>query len=219
MRPQVKDEYRLPFYSPVYGTLMYLFLFFIAAYLYPGGTLADKTTVGFDWENNVYCHVLAKKAINGEPNTGRIAGLASWFCICFSLGAFFYRFAKILPYKKIVNIILQWCGILSLSIALFVFTRFHDPVVLVASILGMIPIIAILIALFKMRWMSQFWVGIFAIFFMNFHYILYKVGITAYLGTLQKISFVLIFIWFCYIDISAARKKGLLFVRQEAPAI
>lgn len=44
----------------------------IATLVYPGGSLLDKNSKGFDWSKNFISNLFATKAINGLENPARI---------------------------------------------------------------------------------------------------------------------------------------------------
>ena len=50
-------------------------LFAIAAAVYPGGSLADPTSVGFVWSTNFISNLFHEQAINGADNPGRMWAL------------------------------------------------------------------------------------------------------------------------------------------------
>lgn len=47
-------------------------LIVMATFGYPGGSLLDKNSIGFDWSKNFVSNLFATKAINGSENAGRI---------------------------------------------------------------------------------------------------------------------------------------------------
>ncbi len=47
-------------------------LMVIAAQLYPGGSILDKNSTGFDWTRNFISNLFGANAINGAENGGRI---------------------------------------------------------------------------------------------------------------------------------------------------
>lgn len=58
------------------------------AYLYPGGSLHDKNSVGFDWTQNFISNLFQPNALNGAENPSRV-----WATIGMafnSVGIFYY---------------------------------------------------------------------------------------------------------------------------------
>lgn len=47
-------------------------LIIIATFGYPGGSLLDKNSKGFDWSKNFMSNLFATNAINGSENSSRI---------------------------------------------------------------------------------------------------------------------------------------------------
>jgi hypothetical protein len=48
-------------YSVLIGVVISLILMIIAISIYPGGSMFDKSSVGFDWEKNFISNLLGQK--------------------------------------------------------------------------------------------------------------------------------------------------------------
>lgn len=115
-------------------------IFIVTATLfYPGGSLLDKNSIGFDWSKNFFSNLFEAKAINGSENPGRI-----WAIIGMAFNSVGYGFFFINMSKKIVlklwSTILKFIGISNLLLIFLIATPFHD--------LGTISIILTLFGLF-----------------------------------------------------------------------
>ncbi|MBD2705876.1 hypothetical protein IC229_35085 [Spirosoma sp. BT702] len=53
-----------------------IILIIIATLAYPGGSVLDKNSIGFDWSKNFLSNLFAPKAINGSENPGWIWALS-----------------------------------------------------------------------------------------------------------------------------------------------
>ncbi|MBF4466846.1 hypothetical protein [Flavobacterium sp. LC2016-12] len=130
---------RVKKYSVLICLVISVILLVIAALLYPGGSLLDKNSVGFDWSKNFVSNLFAAKAINGSENPGRIWAIIGMAFHSFGYGIFFINMSKKIPLR-------QWAKVLKLIGAaniLFIFliaTPLHD--------LGTISIILTLFGLF-----------------------------------------------------------------------
>jgi len=62
-------------YSVLICLVISVILMVIAALLYPGGSLFDNNSIGFDWSKNFLSNLFSTKAINGSENPGRIWAL------------------------------------------------------------------------------------------------------------------------------------------------
>ena len=60
----------------------------IATLVYPGGSLHDKNSIGFDWSENFFSNLFEEKAINGSENTSRIWALIGMVFHSFGYGIF-----------------------------------------------------------------------------------------------------------------------------------
>jgi hypothetical protein len=111
----------------------------IATLVYPGGSLPDKNSIGFDWSKNYLSNLFATKAINGSENPGWIWALIGMAFHSVGYGFFFINMSKKIPSR-------QWSGILKFIGAaniIFIFliaTPLHD--------VGVISIVLTLIGLF-----------------------------------------------------------------------
>ena len=78
--------------TPIFGTVLFVVLYIIAAVLYPGGSQVDKNSVGFSWLNNYWCNLLNENAINGQHNPAKPVALAGMFILCLTLTFFGFYF-------------------------------------------------------------------------------------------------------------------------------
>lgn len=187
---------------PLFGILIYVLLYFIATFFYPGGSQVDKNSIGFSWTQNYWCNVLNETAINGQPNPARPFGLTAMVFLSFSLAAFWYIFPRQMIMSKTSRIVIQLCGIISMSVGLFIFTSFHDSVINVASLFGVIAMIGTFIGLYKVKWQKLFWFGVFNLILIALNNILYHGnGLRFYLPVVQRLSFLSFLLWICLIDI------------------
>jgi len=59
-------------YSVLICVVISVILLVIATLVYPGGSLIDKDSTGFDWSKNFISNLFAANAINGSENPSRI---------------------------------------------------------------------------------------------------------------------------------------------------
>ena len=76
-------------YSVLIAVVFSLILMIIAISIYPGGSMFDKNSIGFDWTKNFMSNLFALKALNGSENPSRIWAylrmilLSTWLCNIF----------------------------------------------------------------------------------------------------------------------------------------
>ena len=194
------------------GVLIFVVLYVIAAYLYPGGSQADKNAIGFSWVNNYWCNLLNENAINGKPNPGRPMALGGMAVLWLTISSFWLIFPGFIKFNKSVRLVIKISGLLSMTIALFLFTKYHDIVINLASIIGSIAIMGTFAGLYKIKWFTLFWFGIFNLFLVALNnYVYYTKGLIVYLPVIQKISFVSFLIWLCCIDINMYNHQSVRY--------
>ncbi|TWV96764.1 hypothetical protein [Chitinophaga pinensis] len=137
-------------YWLIYGVIISLALLIIATIVYPGGSYASDTTIGFDWGNNYLCNLFSPKAINGAGNTSRIWAISGWCLLCACYVAFFIDFSKRIPAKGAANII-KYTGIGAMVFAFLAVTPYHDIMVTIADTLGLLCAFYIMVFTFKAK--------------------------------------------------------------------
>ena len=114
-------------------------LIVIASLSYPGGSLLDKNSIGFDWSKNFLSNLFAPKALNGSENPGRIWALIGMAFHSVGYGIFFINMSKKIPSRQWANI-LKFIGATNMLLIFLIATPLHD--------LGTISIILTLLGLF-----------------------------------------------------------------------
>lgn len=126
-------------YSVLICMVISVILIVIASLVYPGGSLLDKNSIGFDWSKNFISNLFATKAINGSANPGRIWAIIGMAFHSVGYGIFFINMSKKIPSKQWAKI-LKFIGIANILFIFLIATPFHD--------LGTISIILTLFGLF-----------------------------------------------------------------------
>lgn len=114
-------------------------LLVIAAFLYPGGSLLDKNSVGFGWSKNFISNLFEAKALNGLDNPGRIWAILGMGFQSVGYGVFFINMSKKISLKVWANV-LRYIGFASIFFIFLLATPYHD--------LGTISIVLTLLGLF-----------------------------------------------------------------------
>jgi hypothetical protein len=188
---------------PISGTLIFVLLYFFAAFFYPGGSQVDRKSIGFSWINNYWCNLLNETAINGQPNTAKPIALTGMFILCFTLSFFWFIFPTQIKISKTLKLIIQVSGILAMTVAFFLFTHLnHNLITNLASSLGALATIGTLIGLYKNKLFGLFAFGLFNVLLVALNNLCYyNKELIVYLPLIQKISFVTFLIWICSINI------------------
>ena len=104
-------------------------LYIVATLFYPGGSQADKNSIGFSWINNYWCNLLNENAINGQYNPAKPIAMTGMFVLCLTLSFFWFFFPRQINLGKFAKLAIQISGTLAMTIAFFLFTNIdHDLV-------------------------------------------------------------------------------------------
>ena len=126
-------------YSVLICLVTSVILIVIATLGYPGGSLLDKNSIGFDWSKNFISNLFATKAINGSENPGRIWAIIGMAFHSVGYGIFFINMSKKISPRQWANI-LKFIGTINIIFIFLIATPLHD--------LGTISIILTLFGLF-----------------------------------------------------------------------
>ena len=196
----------------IFGCVLFIILYIIAALLYPGGSETDKTAIGYSWTNNYWCNLLHDEAINGEPNTAKPVAIAGMFILVLALSGFWILFPRYINTNKAYRLIIQICGVIGMISSFFLIAdRNHDLVVNIASGFGFIAVIGVLVCLYQTKWFWLFGYGLFNIFLIFLNNYLYHSGKMFYLPIVQKFSFLSFLVWICCIEMKLYRRNVINF--------
>jgi len=189
------------------GSFLFVILYIIAAFLYPGGSGANKTATGYSWINNYWCNLLNEKAINGQTNTARPVAVLAMLVLCLSLSTFWVLFPAITQLKKYHRLLIQLAGTVCMLASFLLLTPIdHDLAVNTSCAFGLIAMTGTLIALYQLKWKSLFALGLFDLLLVALNNYLYHSNEMTYLPIVQKFSFLSFLVWFCLIDLELYRK-------------
>ena len=206
---QIKKVNRFCVLLPTFGTLIFVILYIIATFLYPGGSQVDKNSIGFSWINNYWCNLLNENAINGQPNSARFIALLGMFVLCLALSSFWLLFPSYTNFKNWGKLIIQISGIIAMAIGMFLFTKFHDAIINLAGLFGLIALAGTFIGLYKNKWYGLFYLGLVNLLLIGLNnYVYYTKGLIIYLPIVQKFTFLSFLIWVCCMDIKMYSSKN-----------
>jgi hypothetical protein len=194
--------------APIIGILLFTLCYLVAALLYPGGSQANKTSIGFSWINNYWCNLLNDTAMNGQPNPARPVAIAGMFFLCITLSIFWFLFPIQTGIGKFARLTIQIAGIFSMTIDLFLFTKWHDEITNLASLFGLVATVSSFVVLYKINWYGLFAFGIINLLLVALNnYVYYTKGLIIYLPVIQKITFAAFLVWVCCINVSLYQRQ------------
>lgn len=195
-------------FLPTIGILLFIGIYIYASKLYPGGSLADINSIGFDWSNNHWCNLMRKNGINGIYNQARPIAITGITILCISMIVFFIQFADYFEKSRNWKLAIKISGALAMLSATFIFTKYHDAMTTILSISGTIVIIGMIRTLHNNQLTFFKVMGIFCILMIglnNFFY--YNEDLIQYSPLVQKGVFLLILSWTIGLNFIINRKN------------
>jgi hypothetical protein len=182
-------------HAPLIGIAISLLLLVIATFYYPGGSQADKNSVGYDWGNNYLSNLFGAKAINGMPNGARFWAASGMLFFSIGFTLFFWEFSKKIPTKVAAGIV-KYCGSSAMLCAFLAVTPLHDIMVTIAGTLALVSIFYITVFTFrsKLLVLKILCVVCLAILY-TCNFIYYTQNYIVYLPILQKTAYVIVCTW------------------------
>lgn len=179
-------------YSVLVCVIISVLFLVIATLLYPGGSILDKNSAGFDWSKNFFSNLFLENALNGSINPSRVWALIGMVFNSIGYGLFFIHTSRKLPHKH-TKLVLKTIGVVNMLFTFLIATPLHDIMVTVSSTLTMLGLFYITVFILKTRlhWLKFFCIGSLLIFYSTLY--LYGFGHWGLLAVMQKVTF------FCFI--------------------
>ena len=202
------SQYQIANLIPVIGIVIFVGLYIFSSTLYPGGSQANLNSEGFDWVNNYWCNLMNEKGMNGQPNPAKPYSIIAMIILCLSLMFFFIQFAQIYSKSKIWKRIIKTSGIISMSFAILIFTKYHDLMTTLSSIFGLFVVIGIIREIYKSKLSIYKITGVICILILGLNnYIYYTQQFIEVLPLLQKITFAIVLLWIIGLNFEINKKK------------
>lgn len=160
-------------------------LLFIASLYYPGGSLTDRNSIGFDWTKNYLSNLFGTKALNGSENAGWIWALVGMAFHSVGYGIFFINMSKKIPAAQVAKA-LKIIGFLNIVFIFLIATPLHDlgTISIVLTLAGLF-VITIFVLMSKLLWLK-----ICCIFCLLTYYVFFTVfglGLPDWAAIMQKV--------------------------------
>ncbi len=164
-------------------------LLVISSLLYPGGSILDKYSSGFDWSKNFISNLFAAKAINGSENSSRLWALIEMAFHAVGYGIFFINTSKKIPQRHAANV-LKYIGVVNMLFTFLIATPLHDIMVTISSTLLMLGLFYITVFILKTKLHLLKFCCVICL--LTFYYTLYLFGAGNWglLAIMQKVSFI-----------------------------
>ena len=176
-------------YSVLIGVVLSLILMIIATSIYPGGSMFDKNSIGFDWTKNFISNLFATKALNGSENSSRIWACLGMIILPFSYAIFFSNMSKKIPEKNVAYV-LKYGGAINILCMVLIVTPLHDLMLNISITLfwTCIFIVTVFILKTRLHLFKFFCVVCLVIFYYSIY--LWAINEWDLLPTMQKINFI-----------------------------
>ena len=195
---------------PFIGMGLFLILYFIAAFYYPGGSYADPDQIGFSFLDNYLCDLLDNYAINGNENNARVPSRIAFGFLCFTLIFIWYHIPRLFKKRNFNHRLIRVCGILSMLIAMFIASGTHDTIIYMAGIVGIVAFMVTFMELFNEGHYKLLIMGLCCLVLILINYVIYETGINRnILPVIQKITFIIGISWFLLLMVSIYKKLTL----------
>lgn len=200
MKHRVTHTY--PVVLSITGILLFTAMYFIAARLYPGGSNADPGHVGFDWINNYWCDMIVPYGKNSMPNEGMPVAMTAMIVLFASMAVFWFHLPGFFRETKRNRLLTGYVGIVSMLSLIFIFTKYHDTVIMIGGSLSSIPFVESLVELYRYRKHTLFILGSLCLVFIALNFFIYLSGWQiAVLPLIQKITLVFFLVWVLLVDV------------------
>ena len=137
-------------YSVLICVVISVILIVVASLLYPGGSLFDKNSEGFEWSKNFISNLFATKAINGSENPGRIWAIIGMAFQSVGYGIFFINMSKKISTRHAANT-LKFIGAANIVFNFLIVTSLHDIMVTISSTLSLRGLFYITVFILKTK--------------------------------------------------------------------
>ncbi|MBK7105448.1 MAG: hypothetical protein IPH62_09205 [Ignavibacteriae bacterium] len=174
-------------YSVLISITISVILFMIATSVYPGGSILDKNSIGFDWSKNFISNLFLEKALNGFDNTSRIWAIIGMAVHSIGYGIFFINTSKKIPHKHSKNV-LKYVGTANIIFNFLIATPLHDIMVTISSTLSLLGIFYITVFILKSKLHLFKIFNIVCLLTFYFTLFLYGTGDWGLLAIMQKVS-------------------------------
>lgn len=164
-------------------------LLVIATLVYPGGSLLDKYSTGFDWSKNFISNLFAAKAINGSDNASRIWAIIGMAFHSVGYGIFYINMSGRIPSRH-AAIVLKYIGAANIVFSFLIATPLHDTMVTLSSTLFLICLFYITVFILKTNLHVFKFACIICLLTFYFTLYLYGSGNWGLLAIMQKVSMI-----------------------------
>lgn len=164
-------------------------LMVVATLFYPGGSLSDKNSRGFDWSENFICNLFAAKAINSSENPSRIWALFAMAIHSLGFGIFFINSSKKMPSVHAAKV-LKYIGAVNILFNFLIVTSLHDLMVTLSGTLFLMGFFYLTVFILMTKLHLLKFACIICLLISYYTLYLYGSGNWGLLAIMQKVTFI-----------------------------
>jgi hypothetical protein len=123
-------------WTPPFSVGVFLGLYALSAWLYPGGTKNDPNRVGFSLVGNYWCDLLDRTTYGGRPSPSRPIALAAMIVLCAGLSVLWWTVPALFQDAPRRGRLVRSVGLASAVVTPLVGTPLHDWAIDAAGLLG-----------------------------------------------------------------------------------
>lgn len=198
-------------------TILSMALLFIAAYLYPGGSIQDKNSIGFIWNRNFISNLFGEKALNGADNAARIWAIIGIAFHAIGNGIFFLHTAQKMPSRH-AALVLKIVGFTNMLFSFLIATPWHDSMVMISSTLSLLGLFYITVFILRTKLHLLKIACILFMLLLYYTLFLYGSGDWIMLAIMQKISLTCSIILVLWIEYFTKREDFMVEKKATATA-
>ena len=163
-------------------------LIVIATLLYPGGSIYDENSVGFDWTKNFMSNLFGEKALNGADNPARIWAFIGMIFHSLAYMIFFVNVSKKIPHQGSAHVV-KYLGLSNLIFIVLIATPLHDLMLPITSAIFLAGLFYITVFALKSRLTLFKFLCVTCLILYYFTIALYGFGYVDLLVIMQKVTF------------------------------
>lgn len=158
-----------------------------AAAVYPGGSLLNKNSTGFDWTKNFISNLFQQKAINGANSPSAVWAIIGMAFHSVGYGIFFINMAKKMAHRH-VALVLTAVGFAHIIFNFLIATPLHDIMVTITATLSLVGLFYITVFILRSKLQVLKIACIVCMLLFYYTLFLYGSGNWGLLAVMQKVS-------------------------------
>ncbi|MBL7914687.1 MAG: hypothetical protein JNL49_06535 [Bacteroidia bacterium] len=160
----------------------------IATLFYPGGSIHDVNSMGFDWTKNFMSNLFGEKALNGADNPARIWAVIGMVFHSLTYMLFFVNVSTKIPHLGSAKIV-KYLGLSNLIFIVLIATPLHDLMLPITSTIFLAGLFYITVFVLKSRLTVFKFLCVICLLLYYFTIALYGFGYVELLAIMQKVTF------------------------------